>query len=394
MADAYVDKRRALILVLGDQLDRESAVFDGVSREDDAVLMLEVAEEASYVAQHRLRLVLFFSAMRHFRESLRADGLTVHYVELDDDNNRGSLAAELARWIHKARPERVIMSKPGDYRVEQALRATARAEGVTLEVRDDRHFLATPAEFAHFAEGRKRLLMETFYRHMRRSHGVLMDGDAPRGGRWNYDADNRGSFAAGGAGSIEPPRAFVPDAITREVMRLVEERFPDAPGFADGFDYPVTREQAREALADFIGQRLSRFGDFQDAMACGQPWLYHSRLSAALNLHLLDPREVIAAAVAAGEDGAAPPNAVEGFVRQVLGWREYIRGVYWLKMPGYAELNALDAQLPMPAFMWTGETDMACVRDALQSLVRHAYAHHIQRLMVLGLFAMLLGVRP
>ena len=385
---------RNLVLVLGDQLDRNSAAFDGFERGADAVLMMEVAEEASYLPQHKIRLALFFSAMRHFRDELRARGRTVHYVSLDEKSNRGSFAAEIERWARRTRPERLIVLKPGDYRVEEAIRDCARALGCPLEIREDRHFLCASAEFAEFAEGRRTLVLETFYRAMRRRHAVLMDGEEPEGGAWNFDAANRASFGRAGAGRIKAPRSFPPDALTQEVLALVERRFPDAPGALEGFDYPVTHEEARAALRDFIQHRLEGFGRYQDAMASGRPFLYHSRLSCVLNLHLLDPRDAIDAACAAYREGRAPLNSVEGFVRQILGWREYVRGVYWLEMPGYAQLNALAAELPMPAFMWTGECEMNCVRQCVGQLERHAYAHHIQRLMVLGLFAMLLGVRP
>ncbi len=229
---------------------------------------------------------------------------------------------------------------------------------------------------------------------MRRRYGILMTADEPTGGQWNFDRDNRESFGSDGPAQIKAPRSFRRDDVTRTVIYMVERRFPNSPGSLDAFDYPVTRDQARAALRDFVEHRLANFGTYQDAMVTGQPYLYHSRLSCVLNLHLLDPRDAISAAVDAYEAGAAPINAVEGFVRQILGWREFIRGVYWLKMPGYAELNALHADRPMPAFMWTGETEMNCIRQSVGQLIDHAYAHHIQRLMVLGLFAMLLGVRP
>jgi deoxyribodipyrimidine photolyase-related protein len=385
---------RHLVLGLGDQLDRESAAFDGFDPHADAVLMMEVAEEAEYVPQHKIRLALFFSAMRHFRDGLRERGLRVHYAALDEPGNTGSFAGEVGRWARRVRPARLIVLQPGDYRVEQALRATARRSGCALEIRDDRHFLCSPGEFAEFADGRRSLLLETFYRQMRRRHDVLMEGEAPAGGNWNFDADNRESFGKGGPGHIKAPRAFRPDAITQEVLELVGRRFEGSPGTLEGFDYPVTREQAQAALRDFVEHRLERFGRHQDAMASGRPYLYHSRLSCVLNLHLLNPREAIAAAVEAWRAGRAPLNSVEGFVRQILGWREYVRGVYWLKMPDYAGLNALAADLPMPAFMWTAECEMNCIRECVGQLRQHAYAHHIQRLMVLGLFAMLLGVRP
>ncbi|NBC32683.1 MAG: cryptochrome/photolyase family protein [Alphaproteobacteria bacterium] len=385
---------RNLVIVTGDQLSPDSAAFDGFDAGRDAVLMMEVAEEAAYVPQHKARLVLFFSAMRHFRQALADTGITLHYTALDDPENRGCFAGEIDRRVRTLRPEKLVMAKPGDYRVETAIADAAQAAGLELAIVADRHFLADLDAFARKARTRKSLLLETFYRDMRRRHDVLMDGDAPVGGQWNFDPDNRETFGKGGPGDIPPPRAFAPDAVTCAVMEMVGRRFPDSPGRLDHFAYPVTAAQAREALDDFIANRLADFGRFQDAMHTGQPFLYHSRLSCVLNLHLLDPRDAIGAAVAAWEEGAAPLNSVEGFVRQILGWREYIRGIYWALMPDYADRNALGADLPMPAFMWSAETDMTCVRQSVGQLIDHAYAHHIQRLMVLGLFALLLGVRP
>ncbi len=394
MTKTFSSELRHLVIILGDQLNEDSAALLGFDRHCDAVLMMEVEEEASYVPQHKIRLALFFSAMRHFRNALRDKGYTVHYVELEDQDNRGSFAEELSRWVHKVRPAKLILCRPGDYRVEQAFCQAAKRLQCSLEVRTDGHFICDPDDFRAHAEGRKTLRLENFYREMRRRHGILLAGDDPVGGKWNYDQDNRESFGADGPGHIKAPRSFRCDALTREVIGMVGRRFADSPGRLDGFDYPVTREQARAALRDFIDHRLAYFGTYQDAMVTGYPYIYHSRLSCVLNLHLLDPREAVDAAVSAWEAGAAPLNAVEGFVRQILGWREYVRGIYWLKMPEYATLNALQADLPMPAFMWTGETQMNCLGQCVGQLVDHAYAHHIQRLMVLGLFAMLLGVKP
>ncbi len=391
---SYVEKARHLVLVMGDQLDLRSSALEGVDKEADAVLMLEVKDEASYVPQHKSRLVLFFSAMRHFRDNLVGRGYRVLYSELDDPNNRGSFADEIERWANKARPEKLIVIQPGDFRVEQTIRNTAKRLELSLEVEDDRHFYCAPPEFEAFAADRKSLLLEAFYRQMRRKHDILMEGEGPVGDRWNFDEENRESFGRDGPPSIKAPRSFRQDDITRAVIKLVEREFPDSPGSLEGFDYPVSREQAREALRDFVEHRLPRFGRFQDAMATGRPHLFHSRLSAVMNLHLLDPRAAVDAAIEAFEKGEVPLNAVEGFVRQILGWREYVRGVYWMQMPDYAEMNALGADLPMPAFMWTAETEMNCVSRSVGQLIDHAYAHHIQRLMVLGLFAMLLGVRP
>jgi len=395
MAAGSVKKVRRLVLVLGDQLQADSAAFDDFDSERDAVLMVEAEHEARYVLQHKHRLVLFFSAMRHFRDALRERGRTVHYAALDDRNNRGRFGEEVPRWLHKTRAEALVLAHPGDHRVRAELRGALRGESCRLEIRPDRHFLCSEEEFAEFAEGRKSLLMETFYRDMRRRHGVLLDGDGkPEGGRWNLDSENRESFGREGPPEIKAPRSFRSDDVTDAVARMVEERFPESPGRSEAFDLPVTPEQARAALRDFVEHRLAGFGRFQDAMATGRPYLHHSRLSSALNLHLLDPRDAIDAVVKAFRSGDAPLNSVEGFVRQVLGWREYVRGIYWREMPDYEKENALDAEHAMPSFMWSGETDMNCLRQCVGQLRQHAYAHHIQRLMVMGLFCLLLGVRP
>ena len=394
MNNAYEKKARHLVLVFGDQLDATSTAFDGFDADEDAVLMMEVKEEATYIPQHKLRLAFFFSAMRHFADDLKDRGHTVHYVKLDDANNRGSFEDEIKRWVHKTRPKRVVCVQPGDFRVHEILQQTVEPLNCELEVKPDRHFMSTIEEFNTFAKGRKSLLQETFYRKMRKDHDILMEGEKPVQGQWNFDKDNREAFGKEGPPPIKAPRAFTPDRTTRDVIKMVERHFSDSPGQLDHFDYPVTHRQALAALRDFVAHRLPRFGKYQDAMVTDHPYLYHSRLSCVLNLHLLDPRKAIESAIQAFNAGDAPIGSVEGFVRQILGWREFVRGVYWLKMPQYAEMNALEADLPMPAFMWTAETEMNCLRQCVGQLIDHAYAHHIQRLMVMGLFALLLGVRP
>ncbi|MGQ9723984.1 MAG: cryptochrome/photolyase family protein [Tepidimonas sp.] len=386
---------RRLVLILGDQLDAASSAFDGFDADQDAVWMAEVAEESTHIASSQPRIAMFLAAMRHFGAELSARGWALHYTRLDDAANTGTLGGELARAVEALRPQALVLTAPGDWRVLQALRSQARALGVPLELRDDRHYFATVRDFAAHARGRKSLRMEYFYREMRRRHRVLMDGDQPAGGQWNFDADNRQSFdPRTGPPPVPAPLRFAPDAITRDVIALVRERFAAHPGALEDFDWPLTREQALAALADFIAHRLPDFGRWQDALWPAQPWLWHSRLSAALNLKLLNPHEVVAAAEAAWRKGQAPLASAEGFIRQILGWREYVRGIYWTQMPAYAQANALNAQTPLPAFFWHGNTDMACLRDALTQTLRLGYAHHIQRLMVIGLYALLLGVRP
>ncbi len=385
---------RHLVLVLGDQLDEASSAFDGFDPAQDAVWMAEVIEESTHVWSSQPRTALFLAAMRHFADALRARGWPLHYRTLDDADNLGGLAAELDAAITRLRPRGLVLTAPGDHRVLTALRGVARARGLPLDLRDDRHFFATVREFSAHAQGRRTLRLEFFYRELRQRHRVLMDGDQPCGGRWNFDAENREAFPRSGPGEVPPPPRFAPDATTRAVLDLVATRLADHPGRLDAFAWPVTRAQALQALDDFIAHRLPHFGRWQDAMWPEQPWLWHSALSAAMNLKLLNPREVVAAAEAAWRAGAVPLESAEGFIRQVLGWREYVRGIYWTRMPAYAELNALDARQDLPAFYWSGDTPMACLADAIHQTLEHGYAHHIQRLMVTGLYALLLGVEP
>jgi deoxyribodipyrimidine photolyase-related protein len=390
-----VAELRHLVVVLGDQLDAGAAAFDGFDAAQDAVWMAEAAEESTHVWSAKPRIAMFLAAMRHFAEELRAAGRPLHYTRLDDAANRGSLAAELRQAIGQLRPQRLLLTAPGDWRVWKAIEAVATEAGVPLELREDRHFYSTVRDFAAHARGRKSLRLEYFYREQRQRHGVLLDADGqPEGGQWNFDANNREAFGKQGPAGVPPRFGFAPDAITREVIALVNRRFAEHPGTLEHFDWPVTRAQALRALEQFVRQRLPLFGRWQDAMWPGEAWLYHSHLSAALNLKLLTAREVVDAAVSAHHAGHAPLAGVEGFVRQILGWREYVRGIYWTRMPAYAGLNVLDGRHDLPAWYWSGDTDMACQRDAVQQTLRHGYAHHIQRLMVTGLYALLHGVQP
>ena len=385
---------RHLVLVLGDQLNQDASAFTDFDPQQDAVWMAEVDEESTHVKSAKQRTTLFLSAMRHFAADLRQKDWHVIYSAIDARDNVGTLAGELNKAIANTRPTKLIMTAPGDWRVLQSLRSVASAHGLPLDIRDDTHFFSTVRDFTQHAAGRKQLRLEFFYRELRHKTGILMDGDQPLGGQWNFDADNRGSFGKKGPGTLPPPSRFAPDAVTQEVIRLVQHRFANHPGSVDSFGWPVTRQQALKALHAFIAHRLPSFGLYQDAMWEGEVWLYHSHLSCALNLKLLNPREVLAAAVDALNQGHAPIEAVEGFVRQILGWREYVRGIYWMNMPGYVDLNTSNAHAPLPSFYWTGQTDMACLRDAIGQTLNHGYAHHIQRLMVTGLYALLLGVSP
>lgn len=356
--------------------------------------MAEVEEESRHVPSHQARTVMFLAAMRHFAGELAKRGFPCDYQWLDDAANTQTLAGELRRAVTHHQPEALVMVQAGDWRVQQALETVAREAGIRMEIRDDRHFYCPVDWFREYSAGRKQLRLEFFYREMRRMHDVLMEGAQPVGGQWNFDSDNRESFGKKGPAFVVPPVAFPPDKVTVEVMELVRRCLGTNPGETARFDFPVTRPQAELALEDFIERRLPEFGKYQDAMWTAEPYLYHSRLSAAMNLKLLSPRRVVAAAVEAYRTGKAPLPAVEGFIRQILGWREYVRGIYWTQMPAYAQSNALNAQTPLPGFFWTGDTPMNCLQQTITQTFRYGYAHHIQRLMVTGLYALLLGVRP
>ena len=397
---------RHLVVILGDQLNADATAFSGFDAAQDAVWMAEVRAESTHVPSSKVRTALFLAAMRHFREAQRALGHTVHYRELPKrapsvaaaaetkttTDTADTLGAALAADLAKLKPQAVVLVQPGDFRVLQQLRAACG--NTPLQVREDNHFLCSLPDFAAWAAPRKELRMEYFYRWMRRRTGALMEDDQPIGGEWNYDSENRAAFGKQGPGLLPAPQQFAPDELTREVVTLVESEFSGHVGNLAHFDWPVTPEDAAAALHDFINHRLAAFGPFQDALWPGEPWLYHSRLASALNLKLLSPQQVIAAAEAAWRQHRLPIASVEGFIRQILGWREYVRGIYWLKMPEYVERNALGATQPLPEAFWTGDTDMACLRDALQQTLEYGYAHHIQRLMVTGLYALLLGVDP
>lgn len=387
---------RHLLLILGDQLDPGAPLLRGGNKSTDKIWMAEASEESEHVWSSKPRTTLFLSAMRHFRDTLREKDWEVDYTELTARSKKNSLANCLDESLQRLKPSQVRLTQPGDWRVLRAIQAVCKKANIPLEILEDAHFLCSLPDFTRHAGGRKSLRMEFFYREMRRKHGVLMEKDnrSPVGGEWNYDSANRQSFGKSGPGELPAPPRFEPDAITRQVMDLVEKRFGDHPGELSDFQWPTTPAEATRMLDHFIEHALPRFGRYQDAMWENEPFLYHSLLSSSLNLKLLNPRTVLEAAETAWIKGKAPIEAVEGFIRQILGWREYVRGIYWLQMPEYLEKNALEAAEDLPSFYWNAETPMHCLRQAIGQTLRHGYAHHIQRLMVTGLYALLLGVRP
>jgi deoxyribodipyrimidine photolyase-related protein len=382
----------ALRIVLGDQLTRSVASLRDLDPAADTVLLMEVMAECTYVRHHPRKIALVLAAMRHFADALRADGVRVRYIALDDAANTQSFRGEVLRATGDLQPVRIIATEPGEWRVAEDMRGWGEAAVRPVEIRPDDRFICSLADFARWAEGRRSLRMEFFYREMRRRTGILMEGDDPVGGAWNFDAENRKKLDA--QVRIPAPPSFKPDVCTRGVLALVGQRFADHFGTLDQFDLAVTPAQAEAALEAFVTRRLAHFGDFQDAMTRSHETLFHSLVSTSLNIGLLDPLAVCRRAEAAYHDGTAPLNAVEGFIRQILGWREYVRGLYWLKMPQYRDLNALGADRQLPGFYWNADSGMACMDHAIGQTRDLAYAHHIQRLMVTGNFALLAGIEP
>ena len=389
---AIGNNMRTLRLILGDQLSKSISSLKNCDKKNDIVFMCEVMEEATYVKHHKKKIVFLFSAMRHFAEELKSNGYNIQYTKLNDNENAGSFKKEIERQIQKFNINKIVVTHPGEYRVLKDIQSYSEEFKIDVEILEDDRFLATTKDFNAWAKGRKQLRMELFYREMRKKHNILMDGNNPEGGKWNYDSENRKPPE----GSLFLPKTYnTPvDNITQEVIKLVEEKFNNHFGNIEPFFFAVTRSQALEALDKFINERLCDFGDFQDAMLEGEPWMYHSHLSFYINCGLLLPKECIQAAEEAYKNKKAPLNAVEGFIRQILGWREYIRGLYWLKMPEYKSLNFFKAKKSLPNFFWTADTDMNCLKQCIQETKENAYAHHIQRLMVIGNFSLLTGLNP
>jgi deoxyribodipyrimidine photolyase-related protein len=383
---------RNLILVLGDQLSPNVSSLAAGDPAQDVVLMVEVQEEATYVRHHKKKIAFLFSAMRHFAVELRGAGWHVDYRTLEQTGTTSGFTSEIAHAIERHRPARIVVTAPGEWRVLAAMKGWSTRFGLPVDILDDDRFICSVTEFADWASGRKQLRMEYFYRDMRRKTGLLMNGGAPEGGQWNFDHDNR--KAAVGDLFMPQPLRVDPDETTRAVLDLVERRFADHFGDLTPFWFAVTRADAERAREHFADRALARFGDYQDAMLDGEPFLYHSLLSAYINAGLLDPLAVCRRVEAAYRNGRVPLNAAEGYIRQIIGWREYVRGIYWLKMPDYVEQNYFAHTRPVPEFYWTAETRMACVRAAISQTKSEAYAHHIQRLMVTGNFALLAGVSP
>lgn len=379
--------KRRLILVLGDQLTPDRGALRGAVPGRDVIVMAEVREEATYVRHNRHKIALIFAAMRHFADELRAAGFRVLYYRYDQGLK--TLRDAVVSALGQSGAAELLYCEPAEHRLRQTM-ARWRLPVTATEIADDR-FLVTHEAFDAWAQGRKSLRMEFFYREVRRKYGLLLDEDGkPEGGRWNFDAENRQGWRGETAIPERPAPEF--DDITRGVLELVTEAFPENPGDLARFTYATTRKGAQAQFQWFIENGLPRFGQFQDAMAEESPWLFHSVVSMYINIGLLDPLAVCRAVEEAYRDGRCELAAAEGFIRQVAGWREYVRGIYWREMPRYARRNVLRATRQLPPWFWTGDVELRCLSAALRQSLDLGYAHHIQRLMIIGNFCLLAGL--
>ena len=382
---------KKLILILGDQLDVDSVALREINPKTDEVFMVESVNEAKHVRSHKARIALFLSAMRHFAEYLKSRELPLSYIE----RSPLTIVDELRSKIISGKFTHLVCVEPGEWRLKQSIEALALDLKIGLEMLQDKHFYCTHEEFKAWVANKKELRLEYFYRLMRKTHRILVDQDGnPEGGQWNFDRDNRKPFPKKGPGLIPPPELFEPDRITKAVLAEVQEYYSDHPGSLEHFQWPVTRQQALQALEGFVEHRLATFGIYEDAMWTDTPFGWHSLLSSSLNLKLLNPREVIDAVLVAWKKHDLELATVEGFIRQILGWREFVRGMYYLDMPQMALDNFYDHQNALPAWYWSGKTKMKCMQEAIGQTLQYGYAHHIQRLMVTGNFALLAEVLP
>lgn len=381
-----------LCVVLWDQLSLSLSSLKKANKQTDIILLCEDWHDATYVKHHKKKLVLIFSAMRHFAKDLQEAGYNVKYIRLEDSEHKGTLLAHVQSVLNSQKISSILITHPGEYRQYSEINKWQETLHLPVKLLEDDRYMCTLQEFNNWAGQRKQLRMEFFYREMRKKHNILIEQDEPVGGSWNYDQENRKKIDP----AINIPNTYhiKPDKITHTVIELVKEKFGDHFGDIEPFHFAVTRADALDALHDFIRHRLQNFGDYQDAMVQDEPWLFHAHISFYLNSGLLLPNECIQAAEQAYRKGLAQINAVEGFIRQILGWREYVRGIYWREMPRYAEHNHLHAKRKLPDLYWTGETKMNCLSQCVKDTKKNAYAHHIQRLMILGNFALLCGFSP
>lgn len=382
---------KKLILILGDQLDINSSALRDFDPTTDEVLMVESQNESTYVWSHKAKIAIFLSAMRHFAQTLLSKKIPLTYIK----ESSLTIEEELKHQLIQKKVTHLVCVEPGEYRLKLAIENLARDLNVHLSMEDDHHFYCSNQEFREWVADKKELRLEYFYRYMRKKHHILIDDDEqPVGGQWNFDDQNRKPYSKNGPGLIDAPLIFAPDEISHEVLEFVERQYSEHPGSLEHFSWPVTREQALAALKHFVNHRLATFGIYQDAMWKETPFGWHSILSTSLNLKLLNPREVVQSALEAYQNNRLDLATVEGFIRQVIGWREFVRGIYYLDMPEMATTNFYQHQRKLPEWYWTANTKMNCMKDAIGQTLKYGYAHHIQRLMITGNFALLAEISP
>lgn len=383
-----------LKLILGDQLNLQHSWFKEVDSSEVFVLM-EMRQETDYAPHHIQKVVAFFGAMRNFSEVLKQAGHQVHYLALDDKANRQQLEANLNFLIEKFNADGFAYMEPDEYRLDQQLKEYVLGLNIPSEVVGTEHFMTSRSELTEFFEGKKQLILEFFYRRMRKKFDILMQLDQPEGGQWNFDKNNRKKWK----GTPSIPEPFYPKANDLEALKeMIENAGIKTIGSFDKnqFLYPLSRTQALEQLDYFCRYLLVYFGDYQDALHTDEVNLFHSRISFALNAKIIHPLEVVQTVITYYREHSddIELSQVEGFVRQIIGWREYMRGIYWKEMPAYASMNALENTNPLPEFYWTGKTKMNCLHQSITNSLDNAYAHHIQRLMITGNFALLAQIHP
>lgn len=383
-----------LKLILGDQLNLQHSWFKEVDSSEVFVLM-EMRQETDYAPHHIQKVVAFFGAMRNFSEVLKQAGHQVHYLALDDKANRQQLEANLNFLIEKFNADGFAYMEPDEYRLDQQLKEYVLGLNIPSEVVGTEHFMTSRSELTEFFEGKKQLILEFFYRRMRKKFDLLMQLDQPEGGQWNFDKNNRKKWK----GTPTIPEPFYPKANDLEALKeMIENAGIKTIGSFDKnqFLYPLSRTQALEQLDYFCRYLLVHFGDYQDALHTDEVNLFHSRISFALNAKIIHPLEVVQTVITYYREHSddIELSQVEGFVRQIIGWREYMRGIYWKEMPAYASMNALENTNPLPEFYWTGKTKMNCLHQSITNSLDNAYAHHIQRLMITGNFALLAQIHP
>lgn len=384
---------RTLRVILNDQLNENISSLKDCNKDVDIVFMAEVKEEYTYVNHHKKKIVFLISAMRHFKEQLINNNYNVSYTEITDACNTGSITSEVIRIITDVKSIRkIVITHPGEYRILKYIRNWKTSLKIPVEILPDSRFLSTTKEFQEFFGNHKKLCMEYFYRYMRKKYSILLKQNRPIGGKWNYDFKNR-KFPEKKL-KIYGKHKIDIDSITKKVIFSVEKLFFNHFGDIQPFSLAVTRIQALKILYKFSEEKLKYFGEYQDAMIQGEPYMYHAHISLYLNCGLLLPLECIRIAENSYHNAKVPISAVEGFIRQILGWREYIRSIYWLKMPEYYDLNFFETNKNLPSFYWTANTKMNCLHECILETKTNAYAHHIQRLMLLGNFALIAGIDP